>query len=208
MIMSRGKAISHKKPGKAPDTDTGKSAGNREKILAAALRLFTRQGVDATPTAQISKEAGVSTGTLFHYFPNKNNLIDQLYLSIKKDLAVSVRSYDDETLMTKQRFEQCLRGYIAWGVANPEKVRFMDLFYNSPSISDDVKNQAYDDFTWMLELGDTAVREGVLPDLPHEFRIVMFSAVMNGILALIESGNSGMSQDEIIKNGLGMLWKH
>jgi len=199
--------MSRKKTGKAPYADIGKSSGKRETILATALMLFTTQGVDATPTAQISREAKVSTGTLFHYFPDKNSLIDQVYLSIKKDLAEAIRDNNDETLLTKQRLETCFRGYITWGVANPEKVRFLDQFYNSPGICDDVKHQAYNDFAWMLELGNAAVREGVLPDLPGEFHLVMFTQILNGILALIESGCPGMSQDEIIENGLAMLWK-
>jgi AcrR family transcriptional regulator len=64
--------------------------GNREKILDTALWLFTQYGVDATPTSRISREAGVSTGTLFYYFPDKENLVGALYLSIKKEVAGAV----------------------------------------------------------------------------------------------------------------------
>jgi len=198
--------MSKQKPIRVRGTDAGKTPGNREKILATALRLFTAQGVDATPTAQISKEANISTGTLFHYFPDKNTLIDQLYLSIKKDLAEVFRTNDDETLPIKQRLNQCMWGYILWGVANPEKVRFLDQFYNSPSICDEVKCQASDDFVWMMELGKAAVREGLLRDLPCEFYKVMVARILNGIWSLIESGSSGLSQEEIIENGLEMLW--
>jgi len=35
----------------------------------------------------------------------------------------------------------------------------------------------------------------------------MVYQITSGILALIESGDSGMSNDEIIENGLAMLWK-
>ena len=66
-----GDVMSKHKPNTAQEEETGKTSENREKILATALRLFTAQGVDATPTAQISKEADLSTGTLFHYFPDK-----------------------------------------------------------------------------------------------------------------------------------------
>ena len=187
--------------------DAGKPSGNREKILVTALRLFTSQGVDATPTAQISREAKVSTGTLFHYFPDKNCLVDQLYLSIKKELAEDIRSKDDRSLPTKMRLARCLHGYIAWGVANPGKARFLDQVYNSPGVRDDVKQQVFLDFSWMLELTGAAVREGIIRDLPFEFYAVMLSQVLNGILTLIESGNSGMSKDEIVENGLDMLWK-
>ena len=43
----------------------------REAILETALVLFTERGFYGTPTAMISREAGVATGTLFFYFKNK-----------------------------------------------------------------------------------------------------------------------------------------
>lgn len=98
--------------GRGEVSDPGISAGNREKILVTALRLFTLQGVDAISAAQISREAKVSTGTLFHYFPDKAGLIDQVYLSIKKELAEVVRSNDNPMQLTQARIEQCLWGYI------------------------------------------------------------------------------------------------
>jgi AcrR family transcriptional regulator len=181
--------------------------GNREKILDTALRLFTRYGVDATPTSRISREAGISTGTLFHYFPDKDKLVSELYLSIKKEMATAARDGDDPSLPTRERIMQCMQGFIAWGVANPLKVRFLDQCYNYPGIGEDVYEQIHDELSWMAGLIRTAVREGLLPDLPFEFHGTMVYQILNGILALIESGTSGMSADEIIDNGLAMLWK-
>jgi AcrR family transcriptional regulator len=199
--------MNHESSGRTSVSDPGRSSGNRERILATALRLFTLQGVDATPTAQISREAQVSTGTLFHYFPVKSSLVDQVYLSIKKELSVVIRSNDDAMQSTKERIERCLRGYIAWGVANPEKVRFLEQFYNSPSLGDEVKHQVQDECAWMFDLSAAAVREGILPDLPLEFYAVMLSRIINGILTLIESQSTGMSQEEIVEHGLAMLWR-
>lgn len=181
--------------------------GNREKILATALRLFTQYGVDATPTSRISKEAGVSTGTLFHYFPDKDNLVGALYLSIKKELAGAVRCNDDSSMPTKERIVQGMRGYIAWGVTNPLKVRFLDQCYNYPGIGEDVQKAVYDEFSWMAGLIESAVREELVPDLPAEFHAMMVYQITSGILALIASGTSGMSNDEIIESGLAMFWK-
>jgi len=180
---------------------------NREKILATALRLFTQYGVDATPTARISKEAGVSTGTLFHYFPDKDTLVGALYLSIKKEMAGAARHDDDPSLPTKERIMQGMRGFIAWGVANPLKIRFLDQCYNYPGIGEDVQEQIYDELSWMAGLMASAIREGLLPDLPFGFHAMMVYQITSGILALIESGESGMSNGEIIENGLAMLWK-
>ena len=122
-------------------------------------------------------------------------------------MAEATRSTDNEAQSTEQRLEQFMRGYIRWGVAHPEKVRFLDQFYISPGIGAAVKHEAYSEFAWMFELSEAAVREGILRDLPFAFHAVMISRVLNGILMLIESGTAGLSQDEIIENGLEMLRK-
>jgi len=62
----------------------------RTAILEAALKLFTERGFHGTSTAQISKDAGVATGTLFNYFPTKEDLINSLYFEVKGDLSRSM----------------------------------------------------------------------------------------------------------------------
>ncbi|MEN6610068.1 MAG: TetR/AcrR family transcriptional regulator [Methanoregulaceae archaeon] len=181
------------------------SAGNRERILSAALHLFTTQGFHATPTAQISREAQVSTGTLFHYFPDKDTLIDQLYLSIKKELAETLRANDDAFLPVQDRLERYFRAYIAWGDAHREKVRFLEQFCNSPNIGDEVKQEVSQEFEWLPGLLDAAARQGFLQDKPLMFHYVMANRIINGILALMADGTSGLSREEIIDGGLAML---
>ncbi|MEV7563007.1 helix-turn-helix domain-containing protein [Streptomyces sp. NPDC089795] len=51
---------------------------NRDKILAAAVRVFTEQGLEAH-FERIAKEAGVGTGTLYRNFPTKEALIEAAY---------------------------------------------------------------------------------------------------------------------------------
>jgi len=43
----------------------------KDKIFQSALELFASQGIQATSTAQISKRAGVASGTLFVHFKSK-----------------------------------------------------------------------------------------------------------------------------------------
>jgi AcrR family transcriptional regulator len=64
---------------------TEKQTDKRQAILDTALLLFTERGFHGTPTSLIAKEAGVATGTLFHYFKTKEELIETLYLDIKKE---------------------------------------------------------------------------------------------------------------------------
>jgi AcrR family transcriptional regulator len=51
---------------------------NREKILDAAVRVFTTEGLDAH-FERIAKEAGVGSGTLYRNFPTREALIEAVY---------------------------------------------------------------------------------------------------------------------------------
>lgn len=55
-----------------------KSERSRAQILEAALDLFSRQGYRGTSIRDISKAAGVSTGSVYHHFHDKEELFDTL----------------------------------------------------------------------------------------------------------------------------------
>jgi AcrR family transcriptional regulator len=52
----------------------GEDPVKREQILDGALRVFTQMGFDAASMNDITREAGVSKGTLYVYFKNKEDL--------------------------------------------------------------------------------------------------------------------------------------
>src|SRR5215468_8094667 len=49
--------------------------GARERMVVAAVDLFTEQGYDATTVAQIAERAGVTKSTFFRHFPDKRELL-------------------------------------------------------------------------------------------------------------------------------------
>jgi len=55
------------------------SADKRERILAAAERIFARHGFFASKVAEIAKEAGVADGTIYLYFKSKDELLISLF---------------------------------------------------------------------------------------------------------------------------------
>ena len=50
----------------------------KSRILGAAHALFTERGYDATTMAQVSQQAGVSTGLTVYYFRTKQHLVQAL----------------------------------------------------------------------------------------------------------------------------------
>lgn len=55
----------------------------RKELLSQCLALFAQYGYGSITMRQIAQGLGVSTGTLYHYFPSKESLFEQLveYLS-------------------------------------------------------------------------------------------------------------------------------
>jgi AcrR family transcriptional regulator len=47
----------------------------RERLVLAAVELFTEQGYDATTVTQIAESAGVTRSTFFRYFPDKRDIL-------------------------------------------------------------------------------------------------------------------------------------
>ncbi len=58
---------------------TAKSDLTRERILAAARRLFNEQGTSVVSTNHIAAEAGLSPGNLYYHFADKREIVRALH---------------------------------------------------------------------------------------------------------------------------------
>ena len=54
-------------------------AATRQRLLRAALELFTTTGFQATTTPAIAERAGVAEGTIYRHFPGKEQLLNEVY---------------------------------------------------------------------------------------------------------------------------------
>lgn len=54
------------------------AADRAEHILEAALRVFSRRGFAEATMEEVAVEAGVAKGSLYLYFPSKDDLLDRL----------------------------------------------------------------------------------------------------------------------------------
>lgn len=60
----------------------------REALLDASFRLFAEQGYDAATMRKIAAAAGVSTGALYHYFPDKPSILAAMFeLLTRRDIV-------------------------------------------------------------------------------------------------------------------------
>ena len=61
---------------------------NYEKVLTAAREAFA-EGGEATSLEEIARRAGVGIGTLYRHFPNRQALLEALYVHEVEELSRS-----------------------------------------------------------------------------------------------------------------------
>ncbi len=57
---------------------TDKCARRKIEILDAALKCFAEEGYHATTNRKIALRAGITEGLIYHYFPNKKSLLQEI----------------------------------------------------------------------------------------------------------------------------------
>ena len=109
-------------------------------IISTATRLFLRQGYENTTVRQILKEAGISTGSLYHFFSNK----EEILLSVFKGISKEVINLSEE--IASDFKDPALGNFIA--VATEKKAmmdsrRLLNMYrciWTIPSIQDYILN--------------------------------------------------------------------
>src|SRR5690349_7893577 len=96
-----------------------KSEEKRAALLEAAIRVFVAHGLSAS-TALIAKEASVANGTLFTYFETKAELLQQLYLELKLEMASASLHGLSEKKELRDQFLQAWSNWMHWATSNPE----------------------------------------------------------------------------------------
>ncbi|NAZ44925.1 TetR family transcriptional regulator [Vibrio toranzoniae] len=106
----------------------------RQKILDAALLLFSQQGLEGTSTGQIAKTAGVAKATLFHHFENKSLLIDELFRELKLELFSTLQPHTDVAVKDRyQAFKFMWFTGIEWALENPVAMKFFTNVHFDPT---------------------------------------------------------------------------
>jgi AcrR family transcriptional regulator len=106
-------------PRKLPQQD--RSRMTVEAILEATTHILTEEGYDKANTNRIAERAGISIGSLYQYFPNKESLMAALMEQHSNEIAVLVESKLQNLfdVPPKVAIPELIRAVIAAHAINP-----------------------------------------------------------------------------------------
>ena len=182
---------------RTPEENDRIRQASKEKIRAAAMELFIKQGYYATSISDIAKQAGISKGLLYNYYKGKEELLSEMVEArIKEVVEVMEEAF---TLNTpREQLEHIINGAIDNIHQKPEVHRFYLHLQTQPESDEDLikythliieENARQFEFQCKIfeSMGETDPRK----------RSLYFSSVLQGIMLMISTYQQGFAIEEI-----------
>ena len=178
----------------------------RARILEAALELFTEHGFKGTSTAAIAQQAGVATGTLFHHFKTKEELINELYKETKLSLVHSLAAEVEKAQGVRDKIQSMWMFFVDWALTHEDKYRFFKHCEASPYIGEDLREECAAKFTFLFDLFGQAVEAGVVKNLPGPLLFALTTGMAEGFIRHLMQHPEDRDNQSLRASAFSMCW--
>ena len=184
-----------------------KNPDKRTSILNACLKLFNETCFQDTSTARISQEAGIATGTLFLYFENKEELVNELYLECKNDYATYMETGFEEHKTFKTQLRYIWDRNLDWKLNNPQKLKFMMQFCSSPYITKMTKEKALNRLSLINDVVKEAINNKEVSASSTELLTGMISGYFHTAALFLLEHQNNKNLKKWSEESFNFLWK-
>jgi len=170
---------------------------SKEKICAAAMALFIKQGYYATSINDIAVEAGISKGLLYNYYSGKEELLSEMVNARIKEV-VEVMEGAASLELPGQQLEHIVKGAIDNIRQNPEVHRFYLHLQTQPEADKELIKYSkllVEENARLFEL-QCEIFEKLGAKEPRK-RSLYFSSALQGIMLMIATYPQKLPIEEI-----------
>lgn len=169
--------------------------GKRDMVLTAARNLFVEKGYHAVSIPTIVKASGVSTGAIYSYFSNKEELARQLYeqtLEYFQELFFARVSPASTTYEKLRAFAELVFEITE---SEPKTMQYMLSIRHDEFISDAVPICYSEPFRWIQQIVAAGITSGELRAGDYFISAVSFTGV---IIRAVELRLSGVIKTSLL----------
>ena len=157
-------------------------------ILKSTLELIREKGFHGTSISQISKNAGVASGTIYHYFTNKDAVIIELHNIIRKEMLAAMFDNTNEKGDYKTQFFEGWKSLCNYFINHPACLYFIEQYNSSPYAKMNKRKQGKIPINKFGEFFQYGMDNGFLKKI--EYNLVA-SVVFGGITATAKYHTTG-----------------
>ena len=182
------------------------SPEKREQFLSSALRLFVANGVQYTSTASIAREAGTAAGTLFLYFPTKQELINELILKISRDQSDYIRTLLVPSLSARETFFRIWDGSVRWFLANMDAYQYVRQVRDSGTIPEAVVFETARSLEYYYDAIRKGLEQRAIKPYPAEVIGTILYQDIVAVMNLINIDSDPARNEAYIQTGFEIFW--
>ena len=139
----------------------GKAEDTKARVERAALTLFVARGVAETTTKEIAMAASIAEGTIYRYFPSKEQLALDMFLRHHRALAEALGEAQRAHKGLKAKIEAIVRCYCEW--ADRDWTLFAYHLLNQHSFLVQVPDDVPNPVNVVREVIGQAMKAGEIP---------------------------------------------
>lgn len=168
-----------------------KSIDKRNALIKATIELVNNNGFHATPMSKIAKMANVSPATIYLYFENKQDLVNQTYIEVKaKYTKYAFATYSDD-MSVEKGFELIWKRIADFKLNDCENAMFLAQCDNTPMIDEQSRQEGIKHLQPLLDLWARGKKEGVIKPLSD---YILYAYAINPLSFLMISQKRGAFQ--------------
>tara|TARA_R110002050_G_scaffold250623_7_gene388662 strand:- start:2786 stop:3358 length:573 start_codon:yes stop_codon:yes gene_type:complete len=142
-----------------------KITDKKRALLNATLTLVNDHGFHDAPMSKIAKLAGVAPATIYLYFENKQDLINNLYLEVKASFSDCAFKGYDNTMPVKIGFEIIWYNIADYKLNLVNEAAFLSQCDNTPMIDEEIRKEGLKHLQPLLDLWEQGKKEGIIKPL-------------------------------------------
>ncbi len=169
------------------------------------MRLLTERGVQATPMSAIAKAANTGMGTIYNYFATKEELINAIYLYIKRSEIHLVTQAMEADVSLKARFFNFYTAFVNFYFKYPESFAFMDQFHSSPIITEATRAAGQQDFLPVISLIQQGQEDGIIKSMELDSLLHFLAGSITTYVRWVK-GSGKENEQSMVDQQLRLVW--
>ncbi|GAB4351938.1 MAG: TetR/AcrR family transcriptional regulator [Methylohalobius crimeensis] len=179
----------------------------QDEIMQAALKLFTDKGYFNTSIADIRQAADVSTGTIYHYFKNKESLADALYQDILQSMNDSIGEISSKTDNAFERLRAIVELFFTLTENAPEVMRFIVSVRHQEFRADNRPMSLSEPFLRLTSIMQDGIERGELRRMDSKVASACFYGTIARMIQLRLDGGLEKSLEWYLLDTWTAIWK-
>lgn len=175
---------------------TKEKINSKDKILKAALKLFTQKGIKSTTTKLLAKKAGVAEGTLYNHFKSKKEIAHYLFKHYMNLFTKCLSENSRDIIEPDKKITALIKAFFDFANKEPKAIYYIVIAHYTEL--DILKNETFKLRNIFAEAIEDGVRKRRFTKIDKYLGAALIIGMINRAVLSYNNGFIDMEYSKII----------